>query len=115
LGYLIAMHKDKMVMDAPPNRKACCWRERLKRCFDSHHGDDCVGPLSQRGRCGRVKICKVVGDRALCGRIAAMGVYPGAEADVISSAVGLRHIIKVNGGTVSLNTDLSENIIVTSL
>jgi ferrous iron transport protein A len=109
------MNKEKMVMDFPKNRKGCCWKERLKRCFDGQPGDDAAGPLSQRGRCGRVKICKVVGDRALCGRIAAMGVYPGAEADVISSAIGLRHILKVNGGTVSLNTDLSENIIVTSL
>lgn len=104
-----------MVMAFPKNRKACCWRERLRRCFHGNPGDDCVGPLSQRGHCGRVKICKVVGDRALCGRIAAMGVYTGAEADVISSAIGLRHILKVNGGTVSLNSDLSENIIVASL
>jgi ferrous iron transport protein A len=109
------MSKENMVIDAPEKRKHCCWRERLKRCFHGNGGDDFVGPLSQRGHCGRVKICKVVGDRALCGRIAAMGVYPGAEADVISSAIGLRHILKVNGGTVSLNTDLSENIIVTSL
>lgn len=104
-----------MVIDPPENRKGCCWRERLRRCFHGHRGDEAVGPLSRRGHCGRVKICKVVGDRALCGRIAAMGVYPGAEADVISSVIGLRHILKVNGGTVSLNTDLSENIIVTSL
>lgn len=109
------MSKEKMVIDVPENHKVCCWRERLKNCFGSHPGEASRGPLSQRGRCGRVKICQVLGDRALCGRIAALGVYPGAEADVISSAIGLRHILKVNGGTVSLNTDISENIIVTSL
>lgn len=74
-----------------------------------------MAPLSQRGRCGRVKICKVVGDRALCGRIAALGVYPGAEADVISSHAGSRQILKVNGGTVSLDADLCANILVTNL
>lgn len=109
------MSTQKMIIDAAEIRKVCCWRERLKSCFGCYSDESPVGPLSQRGHCGRVKICKVVGDRALCGRIAAMGVYPGAEADVISSAIGLRHILKVNGGTVSLNSDLSENIIVASL
>jgi ferrous iron transport protein A len=44
-----------------------------------------------------------------------MGVYPGVEADIICSGYGSRCILKVNGGTLSLDADVSENILVTSL
>lgn len=102
-------------MNTNNNGNGCCWREKLKRCFHSPSCANSATPLSKRGRCGRVKICKVIGDRALCGRFAALGVYPGAEADIISSDVGSCHILKVKGGTVSLGADISDNIIVTSL
>lgn len=102
-------------MKTPESNKGCRWRERLNRCFHGQPCDNSIAPLSQQGRCGRVKICKVVGDRTLCGRIAALGVYPGAEADIICSDTGSQHILKVNGGTVSLDADLCANILVTTL
>lgn len=47
--------------------------------------------------------------------MASMGVYPGVEADIICSDNGSRCVLKVNGGTISLDTDVSENIFVTNL
>lgn len=72
-------------------------------------------PLSKKVQNGRIKICKITGDRIVCGRIAAMGVYPGVEADILCSGRGHQCILKVNGGTISLDAEVSENILVTSL
>lgn len=102
-------------MNTQKNGLRCRFRERLQRCLHGAPCDKRIAPLSQQGRCGRVRICKVIGDRALCGRIAALGVYPGAEADIICSDAGSQHILKVNGGTVSLDADLCANILVTTL
>ncbi len=92
-----------------------CFTDTVKKCLGRHHCSDLVSPLSKRGETGRIKICKVTGDRAICSRIAAMGVYPGVEADIICSGKGSRCILKVNGGTVSFDADVSQNILVTNL
>lgn len=47
--------------------------------------------------------------------MASMGLYPGVEADIICSDQGNQCLLKINGGTISLDPDVSENIIVTSL
>lgn len=94
---------------------ACCFTDTVKRCLRKNDCGGLISPLSKRDATGRIKICKVTGDRKVCGRIAAMGVYPGAEADIICSGKGSRCILKVNGGTVSLDADVSENILVSSL
>jgi Fe2+ transport system protein FeoA len=93
----------------------CCLTDTLKKCLRKRHCHDLISPLSRRGNTGRIKICKVTGDRSICSRIAAMGVYPGVEADIICSGKGERCLLKVNGGTVSLDADVSENILVTSV
>jgi ferrous iron transport protein A len=94
---------------------SCCLTDTVKKCLRRRHCHDLISPLSRRGSTGRIKICKVTGDRAICSRIAAMGVYPGVEADIICSSKGSRCLLKVNGGTVSLDADVSENIFVASL
>lgn len=93
----------------------CCFTERIRRCFRRKHCDNLASPLSKRDDTGRVKICKITGDRRICSRMAAMGVYPGVEADIICPGQGSRCILKVNGGTISLDADVSQNILVTSL
>jgi Fe2+ transport system protein FeoA len=93
----------------------CRFADTVKRCLKRKQCTDLLSPLSQQGKTGRIKVCKVTGDRIICGRIAAMGVYPGVEADIICSGIGSQCILKVNGGTVSLDADVSENILVTSL
>ncbi len=74
-----------------------------------------ISPLSKRARTGRVKVCRVTGDRKICARMASMGLYPGVEADVICSETGSNCLLKVNGGTISLDADVSENVFVTNV
>ena len=93
----------------------CCFAQTVRNCFRRKPCSDLAAPLSKRGTNGRIKICKITGDRTVCGRIAAMGVYPGVVADIICTGRGSRCILKVNGGTISLDADVSENILVTSL
>ncbi len=93
----------------------CCFIDKVKNCFDRRGCNNLIGPLSMRARTGRVKVCKVTGDRKICARMASMGLYPGVEADVICSETGSQCLLKVNGGTISLDSDVSDNIFVTSL
>ncbi len=92
-----------------------CFSDVVRNCFGRRRCHNLIGPLSQRARTGRVKVCKVTGDRKICARMASMGLYPGVEADVICSETGSQCLLKVNGGTISLDSDVSDNILVTSL
>lgn len=96
-------------------KNGCCFRERVKNCFGLGQCTSLMGPLSQRGRTGRVKVCKVTGDRKICARMASMGLYPGVEADVICAETGSQCLLKINGGTISIDAEVSDNILVTSL
>lgn len=44
--------------------------------------------------------------------MAALGVYPGNEIELISPANGERCLIKVHGGTLSIDRDTTENILI---
>lgn len=92
-----------------------CFADRVRNCFGKRQCKDPVGPLSKRAKTGRVKVCKVTGDRKICARMASMGLYPGVEADIICSENGSQCVLKVNGGTISLDSDVSDNILVASL
>ncbi len=97
------------------NKNGLCFSDLVRNCFGGGQCNNLVGPLSKRARTGRVKVCKVTGDRKICARMASMGLYPGVEADVICSETGSQCLLKVNGGTISLDSDVSDNIFVTSL
>jgi len=47
--------------------------------------------------------------------MASMGLYPGVEADIICSETGSQCLLKVNGGTISLDSDVSEKVFVSSV
>ena len=70
-------------------------------------------PLSQKKKCGRARVCSINGDRKHCARMAALGVYPGNEIELISPANGERCLIKVHGGTISIDRVTTENILIT--
>ncbi|SDO83269.1 FeoA family protein [Desulforhopalus singaporensis] len=93
----------------------CCFRDKVKNCFGLKHCSQAVSKLSKHGRCGRVRVCKVTGDRKICAKMASMGVYPGVVADIICAHTGSQCILKVNGGTISLDEQVSDNIYVTNL
>lgn len=47
--------------------------------------------------------------------MASMGIYPGVEADIICPENGGQCLLKVQGGTVSLDSEVSQNILVCEL
>ena len=89
--------------------------ERVRRCFRSRNCVQREEPLSDNLRTGRIRVCKITGDRKVCGRMASMGIYPGVEADIICPENGGQCILKVQGGTISLDSEVSQNILVCDL
>jgi ferrous iron transport protein A len=74
----------------------------------------CSGvPLSAKRNCGRARVCSITGDRKHCARLAALGLYPGNEIELISPPDGERCLVKVHGGTISIDRDTLEHIVVT--
>jgi Fe2+ transport system protein FeoA len=74
-------------------------------------------PLSKSCGCGRVKVCKIRGDRKDCAKMAHLGVLPGSELELLCPSrgrgIGRSCMVKVNGGTLSLDQLTAENIFVT--
>jgi len=70
-------------------------------------------PLSQACAHGRVKVCKVRGNRKLCARMAALGVLPGREMELICAGHGHQCMVRIDGGTISLDKLSTDNILVT--
>lgn len=92
-----------------------CLADKVKNCWNKERCQDSIGPLSKKGKAGRVRICKVTGDRRLCARMASMGVYPGIEAEIICPENGSQCILKIEGGTISLDHSVSDNILVSAV
>ncbi|MFT5698860.1 MAG: ferrous iron transport protein A [Desulforhopalus sp.] len=93
----------------------CGFTNKVRNCFGRSSCKITETPLSQNGHCRKVKVCKVTGDRKVCARMASLGLYPGVEADVICAQQGNQCMVKVNGGTISLDASISDNIYVTDL
>ncbi len=62
-----------------------------------------------------MKISKVTGDRKLCSRMASLGILPGHEAEIVCPENGSQCILKVHGGTLSIDNNTSKNILVSSI
>lgn len=95
-------------------KKCCRWRNRLGGVPGAQIQDQQATPLSARCRAGKVRVCKVTGDRKLCAKIAALGLYPGSEAELICPENGHQCVVKVHGGNICLDRSISENILVTA-
>jgi len=85
-------------------------RGRGNPCQPSTSGP--TTPLSQKKKCGRARVCSINGDRKHCARMAALGVYPGNEIELISPSNGECCLIKVHGGTLSIDRESTENILI---
>lgn len=94
------------------NKTYCCIADSMKRCFGTSGATQQILPLSKLCRTGKFTICKVTGDRKLCARMVAMGIYPGAEGELICPENGNQCLLKIHGGKVCLDSTLSENILV---
>lgn len=85
-------------------------RKQRKNC--SSQSSNQSTPLSKRNNCGRARVCAINGDRKHCARMASLGLYPGNEIELISPSHGDNGIIKVHGGTVSIDKETMDNILV---
>lgn len=99
--------------------KCSCLADKVKKCTRQPLGLDQsaqknVTPLSETGRSGRLKICKITGDRKLCTRMASLGVYPGEEIELLCPENGSQCLLKLQGGTLVLDSNTSRNILVTA-
>lgn len=72
-------------------------------------------PLSESCCHGKVKVCKINGNRKDCARMASLGLLPGTEMELLCPHQEHRQcMIKINGGTLSLDSRTAKNIYVTS-
>ena len=97
------------------SKKCHCLTKNMKNCGKGKQCSGHHGPLSENCRAGKVKICKITGDRKLCARMASLGVLPGEEAELLCSQRGAQCMLKIRGGTLSLDQNISNNIIVQSI
>jgi ferrous iron transport protein A len=77
---------------------------------DRPSNDECaLMPLCKAGTGKKVKVASVRGERWLCAKMAALGIYPGVEVELLCSGC-----VRVKGGTFSLGKDISDKILVIS-
>lgn len=60
----------------------------------------------------RMRVCAVTGDRQTCARMATLGVLPGSELELLCKGGSQQCVIKVNGGTISLDAPTASAILV---
>jgi len=97
------------------NKKCGCFARKVQKCGQGKQCNSHHGPLSENCQAGKIKICKIKGDRKLCARMASLGVLPGQEAELICPQRGAQCLLKIHGGTLSLDQLTSNNIIVQSI
>ncbi len=98
------------------NSKCCCLAGKVRRRLGrSRCTSEQIMPLSRISHHGRKRICKITGDRKLCARMASMGFYPGEEVELLCRDNNSQFLLKIQGGTISLDTTASKNILVQSI
>lgn len=83
-------------------------------CFRKRVPEEGDLPLSHAQTGKRVKVSKIQGGRKLCARMAAMGIYPGVELELLCAGCGSPCLVRVHGGTLSLGAGVSQKILVAS-
>lgn len=86
-------------------KKHCQRKKRLGYCKEAR-------PLSESGCDRKMQVKEVNGDRKTCARMAHLGVLPGSELELICRGAGEQCMVKVNGGTISLDALTAANILV---
>jgi len=78
------------------------------RCDRQSKAECALMPLCKAGAGKKVKVACIHGERGLCARMAALGIYPGVEIDLLCAGC-----VRVNGGVLSLGKEISDKILVT--
>ena len=72
-------------------RKNCCLRSEMDA------SDSCAVPLSVVRTGLRYKVAGIEGGRHLCARMAALGIYPGVEMEVVCAGCNCPCLVRVHG------------------
>jgi len=91
----------------------CSLAERLRRRLHSPCSPAGIIPLSRLYRSGKFTIRKVHGDRKLCARIGALGIFPGAEGELLCPENGSQCVLRIQGGRICIDNSIAEHILVT--
>ncbi|HQN19375.1 MAG TPA: FeoA family protein [Syntrophobacteraceae bacterium] len=83
-------------------------------CSGKSGNDSSALPLSNTSAGQRCRVAGIEGGRHLCARLAAMGIYPGVEVEVVCAGCNCPCLVRVHGCTLSLGCGLSNKILVTS-
>jgi len=89
------------------NQRCTCKEMKTAHCTTHALCDAKAGKL--------LKVSGITGGRHLCARMASMGIYPGVEMELLCAGCGSPCVIRVHGGTLSLGSGISENILVESV
>ncbi len=91
-----------------------CWQRRNGCSIETApEGARGALPLSHAQAGKRLKVVGFAGGRHLCARMAAMGIYPGVEMELLCAGCGSPCLVRVHGGTLSLGKGVSNKILVT--
>ncbi|ROR01832.1 FeoA family protein [Desulfosoma caldarium] len=92
------------------------WWSMTMQCCSSHPRDESFRgstiPLSMAPSGTRLLVRRIEGGRKLCARMAALGIYPGAELEVLCAGCDRPCLVKVHGSTLSLGAGVSSKILV---
>jgi ferrous iron transport protein A len=91
-----------------------CWPKEDCNCCGRRIGSEPALPLSNAKSGQRCKVASIEGGRGVCGRMAAMGIYPGVEMEVLCGGCDAPCLVRVHGSTLSLGHGVSNKILVTS-
>jgi ferrous iron transport protein A len=89
------------------------FRYGAKNRCDAKAVEEYALPLSNARPGERLTVKSIGGGRHVCARMAAMGIYPGAEMELVCAGCGTPCLVRVHGGTLSLGSGVSERILVT--
>ncbi len=90
-----------------------CLHHSSCSCVENEKSGGSRVPLCDLKDGCKVRVACIEGGRALCARMAALGIYPGAEMHLLCNGCGHPCLVRVNGGTVSIGQGISEKIMVT--
>lgn len=112
-AFVVSMSKDQ------PENTCFFLTDFLSRCRRrkqcGHRGGQSCTPLSSTCCNSRFRVCSINGDRRTCARMANLGLLPGCELELLCRGKGQQCMIKINGGTLSLDAPTAASIMVAPL
>lgn len=91
------------------------WRNSCVHCPETGQFGLVQGgpkPLALADPGKKLKVCRIIGGRGACARLAHMGIYPGVEVELLCGGCNSPCIVKVHDVTISLGQGLSQKIMV---